>query len=165
MTMERTAPGFWIPALIGGAGFGVLSGLPVVSCGCCAFALGAGFLGAFLYSKECRKVDFPFNAAGGAKIGLIAGVAHGIVQWIIGTVVNRLMGSEQALEDAIAQIESNPDIPPETADLIIRGVEFMSGAGAVIVFLAIGIVFALIGGLIGGAIFKVEPATPAEPAA
>jgi len=163
--MERTAPGIWIPALIGGAGFGVLSGLPLVSCGCCAYALGAGVLGAFLYSKECRKVGFPFNAAGGAKIGLVAGLAHGVVQWIMSTVMNRLMGGEQAVEDAIAQIESNPDIPPETADLIVRGVEFMSGAGAVVVFLAIGIVFALIGGLIGGAIFKVQPETPAQPAA
>ena len=164
MNMERNAPGIWIPALIGGAGLGFLSGLPYISCGCCAFAVGAGFLGAFLYSKECNKAAFPFGAAAGAKIGLVAGFIHGIVQWIVGTVSNRLMGGEQAVADAIAQIESNPDIPPEFADMLVRFFEFMASAGAVVVYVVFGVVFAIIGGLIGGAVFKVEPAVPSEPA-
>jgi hypothetical protein len=158
-----------MPALIGGAVFGVAGAIPflnLLNCACCALVMGSGFLAAFLYSKECAKTNTPFSAGGGAKVGVVAGVFYtvfgSVVQWIIGLIT----GATLDLQEAIAQIESNPQIPPETADTIIGLLEAVEGGGFLILLpisLAIGLIFATIGGLIGGAVFKVQPAAPAAP--
>jgi len=168
--MERSTPSVWMPALIGGAVFGVAGAIPILNflnCLCCALVIGSGFLAAFLYSKECRKTNTAFGGGGGAKVGVLAGVFYtvfgSIVQWIIGLIT----GATFDFEEAIAQIESNPQIPPETADSIIRVLESIGSGGMWLllpVSLVIALIFATVGGLIGGAVFKVEPAAPSEPA-
>ena len=53
----HNAPSVWKPAAIGGLAFGVLGGMPVVqylNCLCCVLVIGAGFLAAYLYSRECQ---------------------------------------------------------------------------------------------------------------
>jgi len=159
-----------MPALIGGAVFGVAGAIPILNllnCLCCALVIGSGFLAAFLYSKECRKTNTAFSGGGGAKVGALAGVFYtvfgSIVQWIIGLIT----GAAFDIEEIIAQIESNPQIPPETADGIIRVIESVGSGGMWLLIpfsLVIALIFATIGGLIGGAVFKVEPAVPSEPA-
>ena len=170
MNMERSTPSVLMPALIGGAVFGVAGAIPILNflnCLCCALVIGSGFLAAFLYSKECQKTNTAFGGGGGAKVGALAGVFYtlfeSIVQWILGMIT----GAAFDIEEIIAQIESNPQIPPETADGIIRVIESIGSGGFWIlipVFLVIALIFATIGGLIGGAVFKVEPAVPSEPA-
>jgi len=167
--MERSTPSVLMPALIGGAVFGVAGAIPylnILNCLCCALVIGSGFLAAFLYSKECRKTNMAFGGGGGAKVGVLAGVFYTvfgtIVQWIIGLVT----GATFDFEEAIAQIESNPQIPPETADGIISVLESIGSGGMWILVpfsLVIALIFATIGGLIGGAVFKVEPAAPSAP--
>ena len=167
--MEKSAPSVWMPALIGGAVFGFLSGVPFVgalNCVCCSLVIGSGFLAAFLYSKECRKSNVEFRAGAGAKIGVVAGLFHAVVDTITGHVA-RLFGAGPNMDEAIEQIRSNPQIPSETADTIIGFLEMLGSEGSILFVLLInlvfGLIFATIGGLIGGATFKVEPETPAAP--
>jgi hypothetical protein len=157
-------------ALIGGAVFGVLGALPLVgalNCLCCALIIGAGFLAAFLYSKECAKTGTEFNAGGGAKVGVVAGLFYGVVSSIVGGVLAVFRGGYGAeWEEAIEQIQANPEIPAETRDALIGFFESMADAGPVI-FIGVGfvlaLIFATIGGLIGGRVFKVEAAPPMAP--
>jgi len=168
--MEGSKPNVWMPALIGGAVFGVAGAIPVLNflnCLCCSLVLGSGFLAAFLYSKECRKTNTPLGGGGGAKVGALSGVFYTVFGSIVSWILSRITGAAFDFEEAIAQIESNPQIPAETADGIIRILESLEGSGMLILLpisLAIGLIFATIGGLIGGAVFKVEPTAPSEPA-
>ena len=167
--MEKSAPSIWMPALIGGGIFGLLSGIPFVgalNCACCSLVIASGFVAAFLYSKECRKSNVEFRAGSGAKVGLMAGLVHGVVWTAVSGVFQAIFDSEASFEEAIEQIRSNPQIPPEMADNFVRLFEFLSSAGILVflfLFLALGVIFATIGGLIGGAAFKVEPEAPAPP--
>jgi hypothetical protein len=168
--MDKAAPSVWMPALIGGAVFGVLGALPIVgalNCACCSLVIGSGFLAAFLYSRECRKSDVPFSGGGGAKIGAVAGIFYAVFSGIVSGLV-RLAGIG-GFDQAIEQIESNPNIPPETAERLTRIFGYLgSGAGMLVAFLVVlvlALIFATIGGLIGGAVFKVQPPPPAQPPA
>jgi hypothetical protein len=169
--MNDQAPSIWMPALIGGAVFGVLGGLPIVgalNCLCCSLIMGAGFLAAFLYSKECAKTGTEFRPGGGAKVGVVAGLFYAVVTSIVAAGVGVLMADYNArqLDRAIAQIESNQEIPPEIADMMITFAETMSGGASLIlvgVAVVTGLIFGTIGGLIGGAVFKVEAAPPPAP--
>lgn len=138
-----------------------------LNCACCSLVIASGFVAAFLYSKECRKSNIEFRAGSGAKVGVVAGLVHGVVWTAVSAVFRAIFDTEASLDQAIEQIRSNPQIPEESADMIIRVLEFFSSGGILMflfVFLAVGVIFATIGGLIGGAAFKVEPEAPAPPA-
>jgi hypothetical protein len=168
--MERSTPNVWLPALIGGAVFGIAGAIPILNflnCLCCSLVIGSGFLAAFLYSKECRRTDTPFGGGGGAKVGVLSGVFYTVFGSTVQWVLSWMTGAAFDFEEAIAQIESNPQIPAETADGIIRVLETFEGSGMLMLLpisLVIALIFATIGGLIGGAVFKVEPAVPPESA-
>lgn len=168
--MERSTPNVWMPALIGGAVFGIAGAIPILNflnCLCCSLVIGSGFLAAFLYSKDCRKTNTPFGGGGGAKVGALSGIFYTIFGSIVQWVLSLMTGAVFDLEEAIEQIENNPQIPAETADTMIRILESLEGSGMLILLpisLVIALIFATLGGLIGGAVFKVEPATPSEPA-
>jgi hypothetical protein len=159
-----------MPALIGGAVFGVLGSLPIVemlNCVCCSLIMAAGFLAAFLYSKECQKTGAQFSAGQGALVGVVAGLFHWVFSSIVGTIVAMLKGGYGAeWEEAIEQVQSNPDIPAETQEMLIGWFETMAdtGIGVMIgVGLVFSLIFATIGGLIGGAVFKVQAPPPTMP--
>ena len=163
-------PAMLKPTLIGGAVFGVLSGIPIVgalNCLCCALVVGAGFLAAFLYSKECAGMGVGFRAGNGAVVGLVAGLFHAVFF----AVISGLFSLFQSREDQAAQIEEilarmeEQGADPQALEFAenIAGM-FLGTAGIVFLFLVmllLGAIFATVGGLIGGAVFKVdEPPTP-----
>lgn len=170
MNMERSTPNIWMPALIGGAVFGIAGAIPILdylNCLCCSLVIGSGFLAAFLYSKDCRTTNTPFGGGGGAKVGALSGVFYTIFNSTVQWVLSWMTGSLYDIDEAIAQIEGNPQIPAETADGIIRFLESIEGSEMLILLpisLVIALIFATIGGLIGGAVFKIEPAAPSQPA-
>lgn len=161
--MNQQAPSMVTPALVAGAVFGVLSGIPLVgalNCLCCALVIGGGFFAAFLYSKQAREANVPFAPGNGAVVGLLSGVFHAIVATIVSAVFNLLFGLGDWTQ-AIDQMEEYGQMDPETIDQISR---FMDSTGPVVmiligflVWLLLGAIFATIGGLIGGAVFKNEP--------
>lgn len=79
MTNQR--PKMFVPALIGGASAGVLSGIPFFSCLCCLWVIAGGMLAAYFLSK-----DSPLPPTGGD--GAIVGIFSGIIAAIVGLVIS-----------------------------------------------------------------------------
>jgi hypothetical protein len=154
--------------LIGGALFGFLGGLPIIgalNCACCALFVAGGFLASFLQSKECSGAGVEFKAGSGAVVGLVSGLFYALASAITSGIVGLMFRPDP--EQLIGMLEQF-DLPPESIDMAAKFMEGSSGlAGVFIGFfftLLIAAIFSTIGGLIGGAVFKVEP-PPAPPAA
>ncbi|HSN56993.1 MAG TPA: hypothetical protein VLT32_20145 [Candidatus Sulfomarinibacteraceae bacterium] len=164
--MEAKAPSMMMPALIAGGSLGFLSGLPIANCACCLWAVAAGLLAAFLYSRSCRSAGVEFDGGKGGVLGLLTGAVFGIVGSILNSVVSLVTGGldPAAMRQAV---ESNPMISdPEAADQAIQMIESVGPAFFILVFALIwivaGVLFAALGGLIGGSVFKVQPVPPAS---
>jgi hypothetical protein len=150
------------PALLGGLVIGVLSGLPLISggnCCCCMWILGGGALAVYL-----RQQNLPtaIDAAEGALVGLMAGAIGGVLATLIAVPMNMLFGDlqRQWMEGFMA---SRGDVPPELREMMDR----MASGGGVIAMTAAfnlitGVVFGMLGGLLGVAIFK-KNAPPQPP--
>jgi hypothetical protein len=150
--------------LIGGVIFGVWAAIPIlgfVNCLCCALVIGAGFVASYLYSKECRKAGVEFRPGNGAFVGLIAGLFYSISTTIVSIPVKALM-PEMDMGEAMDQLRQ-ADVPPEALEFIESFVQGSAGMMGIIIgfflTLLIAAIFSTIGGLIGAAVFKVEPPT------
>ena len=148
------------PILLGGLFIGVLSSLPLVSAGnccCCLWIIAGGALAAYL-----RQQNLPvqISAAEGLLVGMLAGFVGGIVTVIFSIPMQMVTGPfEQQMIERI--LSANPDIPSETRDMIERA----AAGGAFTAFRAVttivtSVVFGLLGGLLGAAIFKKTPPPP-----
>jgi len=167
--MARGSPGLLKPALIGGAVFGFLGGAPVVSalnCACCALILGSGFLAAYLQSSDAKSLGVPYTPSNGALVGFVAGVVYGVADTITSTL-STLLFQKAAMEWIVKALEEVEGIPPEVLDFI-SGQSRLGFAASIalglIVSVGFGMIFATLGGLIGGAVFKSAPAAPPAPA-
>ncbi|HEX5473761.1 MAG TPA: DUF5518 domain-containing protein [Vicinamibacterales bacterium] len=150
------------PALLGGAFIGVLSALPIISVGncCCLWVIGGGILAAYLMQQN---YPYPISAADGALVGLLAGVFGGIIGAVLSIPLALMMAPFQ--ERLLERIMANPDMPQEYRGLF----ENMNRAGAALAFrfvfaiigIVVGAVFAMLGGLLGVALFRKRlPPTP-----
>ena len=164
--MSQT-PSMLKPALISGAVFGIAGAIPVINwinCACCALILGCGFFAAFLHSRDSRATGVNFGPGNGATVGLISGLIYGLVSGVIGSVINLAFGVGD-WEEMIEQIQAaGADVDPEVVEQISS---FMASSGPLVlvligVFFAflLGAIFATIGGLIGGSVFKSVPQPP-----
>jgi small-conductance mechanosensitive channel len=152
------------PALFGGLFIGVLSALPIISLGnciCCMWIVGGGALAVYLMQQN---YPYAVTAADGALVGLMAGVIGGVIGGVLLIPIMLAFGpfQQRILERIIA---SNPDIPEQTRNMIQQ----MAAGGAVmgiaalikIVFgVCIDAVFAMLGGLLGVALFKKKDLPP-----
>lgn len=165
--MDNRSPSMLKSALIGGSAFGFVAGLPIVgalNCACCALVIAGGFLASYLYSKECSQAGGIFGAGTGAMVGLIAGLFYAVATSITQSIVQMITGA--SIDQVLEQVEGmGAELPPEAEPLI----EFLSTSGPVLLFfiglgisLVVGVIFSTIGGLIGGSVFKVAPAPPAD---
>jgi hypothetical protein len=161
-------PSLLKPTLIGGAAFGVIGSIPCVNLLnvlCCSLIMGGGFVAAYLYANDCKKLGNPFGAADGLKLGLGAGFFYWLVSSIISGIFQILMPTD--IDEMIDQFEA-AGMPPEALDQIEAAAEIMAGAAGVLLVLGVTFIFAMvfsvIGGLIGGMVFKYEGAPPAPPA-
>lgn len=177
--MNSTSDSKLKPALIGGAALGAASSIPVVNClncFCCALVIGGGVLAAFLYLRQRPPApEAPYGD--GALVGLMAGVVGAVVALLIAIPFQAAFsqmgyqpGTEQ-LEEVLAEAE----LPPEVEDLIIRLASGEMAAGSLLIAFGFNLVifsiFAMIGGLIGVALFHkktppqqaMAPGPPAAP--
>ena len=157
------APLKFQPALYGGLFIGVLSALPIINFAncCCLWVIGGGLLATYLLQQNH---PFPIAAADGALVGLLAGLIGGVIGVILSVPLEMAMGpiQQRVLERLVL---SNPDVPPETRQMI----ENMAtrGVSAVLIFIrlvfaeCIGGIFGMLGGLLGVAIFKKKDLPPA----
>lgn len=152
---DRLQPAFW-----GGLFIGVLSALPVVNAGnccCCLWVISGGVLAAYLRQQQS---PLQIDAAEGALVGLLAGLVGGIVATLISIPLQMLVGPYQRelMERLLA---NNPDVPAEARDAVER---FAAGAGfrviGTLVSVVIYVIFGLLGGLLGVALFKKKTPPP-----
>jgi len=145
------------PALLGGALIGVLSALPVVgwlnTC-CCLWVVIGGAIALWISQSNH---PYPVTAADGALVGLLAGLVGGLVAIPLNMVfepvqrqlILRMINSTQA------------EIPPQFRAMMEntqRGpiVVIFSGLFMTVVYA----IFAMLGGLLGVALFKKKDASP-----
>ena len=146
------------PALLGGLFIGVLSALPVVNIAncCCLWVIGGGVLAAYLLQQnELAAIQI----ADGALVGLLAGLIGGVI-WALLSIPLQMMTSEFA-RDFFEQYSQ--DLPVETRQLFDS---FMVGPIAMafrfFFSIVVGVIFGMLGGVLGAAIFKksVPPSPP-----
>ena len=163
--MDR--PSLLKPTLIGGVVFGVLGSIPCVGALnmlCCSLVMGSGFIAAYFYSNECKKIGAEFGAVAGAKLGVLSG----LIYWLVSSIVNGLFQIffPTDFDDILEQMESG-GMPPEMLESIEPVFEMLSGSSGVVLILGVtfvlSMIFATIGGLIGGAVFKVAGGPPVPP--
>jgi hypothetical protein len=165
--MNEQTPSMMKPALIAGAAFGVAAAIPLLNmlnCLCCSLIIGCGLLAAFLQSKQHEEVGLPFKAGDGALVGLVSGLVYGVVSGVLSAIIQLAFGMGN-FNEVIQGIESSgADIDPATLEQITS---FMESSGPAVlaligIFFAIlfGAIFATLGGLIGGALFKKEGTPP-----
>jgi hypothetical protein len=168
--MYQQKPSFVTPALIGGVALGISSALPLlnlVNCACCALVIGGGFLATFLYLREYPPSYPPVSYGDGAVLGLLTGAIGGLVWSAVDLPLSYLKYQIGWQMTDFAELESalsDPNIPPALREFLISmladggltlGMFFFS----LIFNVLISAVFAMIGALIGLAVFQ-RPAPP-----
>jgi hypothetical protein len=165
------------PALLAGIVIGVLSALPIVSAGnccCCMWVIGGGALAAWLLQQNSSRA---ITVAEGMLAGMAAGIVGAVVAVPISLASQALLGGLGMERDFLNRVlESAQSMPPEVRDALERArSSSLSASGGVLrvllllVFsLAVNLVFATLGGLVGALFFRKGPETsnwgpPAEP--
>lgn len=151
------------PALFGGLFIGVLSALPFINaanCCCCLWVVAGGVLAAYLRQQGS---PYAIPASEGALVGLMAGFVGGIVFIIVSIPMQALTGPMQA-RFIEGMMSANPDIPPELRDMMERASTGNALRAASFVFtIIVDVIFGMLGGLLGVAMFK-KNAPPPPPA-
>lgn len=139
-----------IASLVGGVTSTILSNVPflnLVNCLLCAGFWAGPVLAVWLY----KRLTGTLSLGQGVGIGALAGVWAGVLGFSL-SLVN--LAGAAALMQSYAQF-----LPPDAS------VEAMPGGPASLLLnlagVGVNILFGAAGGLIGGAIFKTKPASPA----
>jgi hypothetical protein len=165
--MEQPLPNKMTPALIAGASFGFASGIPIVGCAnmaCCALAIGGGLFASFLWLRNATPSSQP-PYGDSVVLGLLTGAVGAVVSAMV-SLPFTLMGAAGGF-GSFSQIQDmmgDQDLPPEVANAL----ESLGGVGIGIGSIVLGLIFALIlypifamiGALIGTALFH-KKSTPA----
>lgn len=143
------------PALIGGLVTGILSVIPFVSAAnlcCCLWAIVGGMIATYLYVKNS---PVPANAGDGAVLGALTGVIGAVISVVLGIPIALVMGP--TMRNLLLRVMESAD--PRQAEMMRRQIEASGDAiGPLVVQSLIGavllFVFAILGGLIGVALFE-----------
>jgi hypothetical protein len=144
------------PAFLGGLFIGILSALPFISIGncCCLWIIGGGFLAAYVDSQG-RPVNLPVSR--GALDGLLAGVAGAFI-WLIAAIALDVVIGPMQRQFAETMAQRSQAMPQEVRDWFEMIAERSTSPARWLVGfffqLAIGMVFAPIGGMLGALFFK-----------
>lgn len=152
------------PALLGGLLTGVLSALPIVSAGnicCCLWVISGGVLAAYLLQQNTPAA---ITVGDGAVVGLLAGLFGGLIAVALQLPLELLLAPlQQRILERI--LERAGDLPVETRSLLEewgRPTRPLLIALRLLFSVTVGMVFGLVGGMLGAAIFrKSEPARAA----
>lgn len=153
------------PVVFGGLFIGVLSALPVVSlgnCACCLWIVGGGMLTAYLLQRDRAE---PLALGEGAVNGLLAGVVGSVVYVAVSIPISIVTAPFQRRMMEFV-MDSQSDVPPEVREMLESfGTEGMIASIAIgfVSMLLAGIVFAMLGGMLGALLFR--PAPPHVPPA
>ena len=119
---------------------------------CCLWAIVGGLIASYLYVKNSAT---PASAGDGAVLGAITGLVGAVISIVIGIPIALVMGP--TMRNVFLRLVENAD--PQQAEMMRRQLEASGEAiapliiqsliGGVLLFM-----FAIVGGLIGVAIFE-----------
>ena len=149
-------------ALIGGAVIGLISATPflnLINCFCCAGVILGGFLAVFFYKDQLTPGMPPIKPSDGLALGALAGVFGFLISTLVSLVIFALFGpiATEAVMNLMIQLfeSANLDIPPEAFDEMREGAQQSPiNAFGLFISLVTSVVFAIVGGLIGAAVYK-----------
>ncbi len=162
--MDERSPDMLTSTLAAGVVFGTLGATPyvrLINLSCCCFLVAmCGFFAAYLYSRESSLALSPFRPGTGATVGLIAGAFYALTQTIVDAIVVITVGNDDVrmlLEwlrqfaplESVGRIDQLLD-QPDTVRPASLVLEFLTS-------LLVGAAFSTMGGLVGGAAFRVVP--------
>ena len=157
----NSKPDKLIPAIYGGIIMGIISGVPFLSalnCLCCAGIMLGGFLAVMFYKNNFTPDTPPFTANDCMAVGAISGVVGAIVGTMITALFLKLFGNIMGTAMLEWFRNLNLNIPDEAWE---KAEESMNeGATALIIVvrffssLVLGVLFGLLGGLIGYNVYK-----------
>jgi len=148
------------PAILGGLLIGVLSSLPIISAGnicCCLWVVAGGALTVYLQQQRTPE---PVQTGDAVVGGLVAGLIGGLITCIASYIMFMILGPvvQSSLAAVQDQIESNPDMPAATREMVQNIIRMMAGGGAILIkaliTLPVYAVFSMLGALLGTALFR-----------
>ena len=141
------------PALLGGLFIGVLSTMPIISMGnacCCLWVISGGVLAAYLLQQNQPE---PITGADGALIGLMAGIAGAFIGAILMIPVEIWFGPIQR-EWLERIMQGQADMPPQFMEMLNRPMSAATVVADLIFRLVTYVIFGMLGGVLGVAIFR-----------
>lgn len=145
--MNNQKPGMFVPALIGGAVAGVLSGIPILNCLCCLWVIGGALLASYLLVKDS---PIALTAGDGAIVGIFTGIVAAVVDAIISIPFHALNSAfMQRLMERIAEYTEEM---PSGLDTWMEGGAFETSGPIFLLGLVISVVIFSILGALGGII-------------
>ena len=150
------------PAILGGLFIGVLSTLPIISVGnacCCLWVISGGVLAAYLLQQNQPE---PITGADGALIGLMSGIFGAFVGALLQIPVEIWFGPIQR-EWIERLMQGQSDVPPQFMEMLNRPMSAATVIADLIFRLVAYVIFGMLGGVLGVAIFRRKNAPPAQP--
>ena len=147
------------PALLGGLFIGVLSTLPIIAVGnacCCLWVISGGVLAAHLLQQNQAE---PITGADGALIGLMAGIVGAFVGALLQIPVEIWFGPIQR-EWIQRMMQSQGEMPAEFMEMLNRPMSAATVIADLIFRLVAYVIFGMLGGVLGVAIFRRKNAPP-----
>jgi len=153
------------PALFGGIITGLTIGLPglgLLNCFCCAGVLFGGLLSVFFYTRDLLPEMPGMTSSDALQLGALSGAFGALIGVILETLVLASLGDVfHKIFSSIMGGQNFTDIlPPEAADALqqmltneqrVSTVHFFA---LLFIWLIIGPLFGMIGGLLGHAIWR-----------
>jgi hypothetical protein len=141
------------PALLGGLFIGILSTLPIINIGnacCCLWVISGGALAAWLLQQNQAE---PITGADGALIGLMAGIVGAFTGVLLQIPVEIWFGPIQR-EWIQRLLQGQGDVPPPILEMLDRRMSAASVLADLIFRLVAYVIFGMVGGVLGVAIFR-----------
>lgn len=141
------------PAVLGGLFIGILSTLPIINLGnacCCLWVISGGALAAWLLQQHQTE---PITGADGALIGLMAGVVGAFTGALLQIPVEIFFGPIQK-EWIERLMQGQGDMPPQFMEMLNRPMSAATVIADLIFRLVAYVIFGMLGGVLGVAIFR-----------
>jgi hypothetical protein len=150
--MRQQKPEYLVPALIGGAIAGVLTGIPFINCLCCLWVLAGAALAAHLLAKNTAG---PLTSGDGAIVGALAGIVAAIVHALVDIPFRafNLDVARRILERMSGTFENLPSGWESWLEGSPAGLSVAMFLLGLFIGAAIYAVFGLLGGIIGVSLF------------
>jgi hypothetical protein len=141
------------PALLGGLFIGVLSTLPIINMAnacCCLWVISGGALAAWLLQQNQAE---PITGADGALIGLMAGMVGAVTGALLQIPIEIWFGPIQR-EWIQRLMQGQADMPPQFMEMLNRPMSAATVLADLIFRLVAYVIFGMLGGVLGVAIFR-----------